>query len=166
MSGFIQTTLVAIVSAIVAVLIGFFVKEPLTRWLRNRQELRKRSRQRIVIRIYQLPTPDGEGLDFIRTATDQNSEQQLYLFDAPDLQMTPTKAEAEGLINASGKRDFIEKVGRVLARVRESDWVGVDGEPTSGNESGTQRHRNHRFPDSRVFLRLADRSQKSLSDKY
>jgi hypothetical protein len=49
----------------------------------------------------------------------------MLLFEIEELLRTPTREEIADLKAANGKRDFVEKVGKVLSAARRVSWTGL-----------------------------------------
>lgn len=121
-----QNILVGVVSGVGVVLLGFFVKEPLRKWLERRRELKRYTRPRIRIQVHQLDNPKGASLDFAQVATDQNSAQDLFVFHVSDAEPALTPKQLRALTEKEGKKAFIEKFGQIVARAQRREWRGAD----------------------------------------
>lgn len=110
---------------VVGTLFGLFVKEPLSRWLDKRRQLKKLIKKGIVVNVHQLweSTPVGE---YSGLVTDENKGQRLFEFRVPLSALVPSKESLASLRNAAGKRDFIETVSSLLAGAGAGGSGAVD----------------------------------------
>ena len=126
MGDVVEKVLTLIITGVVGVIIGFFVKDPLGRWLERRREITRVTKQRIKIRVYQLLDPAGSAFDFAQSVTEQNREQDMFLFSVGHPDLAPSADEIRALRQAEGKKAFIGQIWQILTRTRGEKWEGVD----------------------------------------
>ena len=110
-------------------LLGFYVRDPLNRLLKRRQEVIDATRARFTIQV--IPLSLAPALrDLSGTITRENGRQGLFEFAFDESPPRPRGAELEALENAPGKRGFTEAVSRIC----EAGGELVGGGP--GSPSG------------------------------
>jgi hypothetical protein len=132
MTDVVRKILFWIVSGIGVVLLGFFVKEPLRRWLERRQELMHDTKPRMEIRFHQLDHPKNANPDVAQVAIAQNSRQELFVFHVSDADLTLSPKQLRALSKNEGKKAFIEAIGQIIAESQGRHWAGADGTLADG----------------------------------
>ena len=120
---------------IIGILIGFFFGEPIKRFgqrlLNKREEVWDRkarvameTQQRPRFRVTQLCDPKSL-FDFSSVLKEQNRIQEIVLFEVDDFRRSPGLDKISELKNLRSKKDFLDRVGAMLAQMRGEMWRGV-----------------------------------------
>lgn len=124
MDIFIKYLLVPVVAGVVAVVIAFFVKDPLRRWLEKRRRLVPLTKSRISVEMHQYFTKSPGG-DYAGLFTGQNSEQNLFSFAVPMRMAEPTSNDIRSLWEADGKLGFMRALAGLLTDAQKGGEYDV-----------------------------------------
>ncbi len=124
MDIFIKYVLIPVVTGVVAVVIAFFVKDPVRRWLEKRRELGQHTRSRISVEIHQVFTRTP-GSDYAGLITGQNSEQNLFSFAVPMWIVEPSSGDLRSFREADGKLGFMKAVAGLLTNAQKGGKYDV-----------------------------------------
>ena len=120
---------------IISFLLGSFFGEPVKRigqrlwnkreeiWER-RDRVSQKTQPRPKFRVTQLCNPKAP-FDFSSVLKEQNRKQDIVLFEMDDFRRFPELDEVVELRSLESKKDFLDRVGALLARMRGETWQGL-----------------------------------------
>ena len=113
------------VTSIVSLLIGVLISERFKKWWRRRERLHDLLEPKIKFRVTHISDPEAPAIDFSPKLKEQNRQQNTFLFEFEDFMRGPTLEDVSELKRTNSKRNFVDKIGRILACARGGVWKGL-----------------------------------------
>ncbi len=124
-----DTVLKEILLTTVGIFVGFFIYEPLKKWLKRKKIVYNMGKDRTRIRVHQLCNPDLPPFDFSPQCTKQNGLQNTFEFAIDEAKIELNTEAIKSLREAKGKKEFTSLIGEILAHARSEKWTGLKNSP-------------------------------------